>query len=109
MTHLHQKCAFQKGVVLPSPKWGISTEERMLRLIPRVRAHFLEDAADPMNFQGEIVVGSRTMSDELVSVRIKANVDEAYFLKYPNTCIYEALHACAEADWYYKEHGTEQP
>ena len=109
MTHLNQVCAFQKGVVLPQPKWRIITEERMRRIIPRMRPFFLEDAVDPLNFQGEIAIGSRVMSDEHVLMRIKANVTEEYFLKYPYTCCYEALHACAEADWYYKEHGMEQP
>lgn len=109
MTHLHQVCAFQKGVVLPLPQWGVPAEVRAQLVIPLMRDMFLEDAKDPMNFQGEIFVGSRTMSNEHVLMRIKANVTEQYFLQYPYSCCYEALHACAEADWYYIEHGTEQP
>lgn len=108
MTHLNQKCAFQKGVVLPQKPWTIMSIELFYRSVAKMRELFLEHAENPSNFQGEIVIGSRVMSDEHVLMRIKANIDEAGFRLNPHTCCYEALHACAEADWYYQEHGVEQ-
>ena len=96
-----QKCPFKKGIDLQARDYGTIATQIFYKAIESVRREFVEDAKDTSNFQGEVHVGERVMDDEKVLSVLKSNVTESDFLISPLTDIYYALHACAEADWFY--------
>lgn len=73
------------------------------QLLPEVRAEFIRDSQDPTNFEGEVLVGRRTMNDTDVEMTLKCGVPEDQFLMAPLTHLYDALQACAEKDWCFNE------
>ncbi len=95
-------CKFRHGIILPIPNYSIVGMELFYKNLPQVYRKFIKDSEDPMNFQGEIFVGMRTTDDEHVYKVLRSNVSEDKFRESPADWIYDALHACAESDWWYR-------
>ncbi len=70
-------------------------------VLPSVRRQFLEDCKFPERFQGEVLVGSRTVNDREVELTLRSAATAEQFNREPFTWVYDALQDCAERDWHY--------